>query len=71
MQGPALSSTSGATQFTSPWLTTDQAADYLSVSTGTLYNWRSQGRGPRYNTVGRIVRYHRDQLDAFLIEGAA
>jgi excisionase family DNA binding protein len=71
MQRPAATSTYGATHFISPWLTTDQAADYLSVSVGTLYNWRSQGRGPRYNTVGRIVRYHRDQLDAFLHAGAA
>jgi excisionase family DNA binding protein len=71
MQGPAATSPSGATYFTSPWLTTEHAADYLSVSVGTLYNWRSKGRGPRYHVVGRIVRYHRDQLDAFLQAGAA
>ncbi|WP_038650808.1 helix-turn-helix domain-containing protein [Roseicyclus elongatus] len=57
--------------FTSPWLTTEQAANYLSVSTGTLANWRSAGNGPRYKAVGRLVRYHRDDLDAFLMEGAA
>lgn len=55
----------------SPWMTTDQAAAYLSVSPGTLRNWRVDGQGPRANTVGRIVRYHRDDLDAFLREGAA
>lgn len=58
-------------QFTSPWLTTEQAASYLSVSPGTLRNWRSSGAGPSYHVVGRIVRYHRDDLDAFLMEGAA
>lgn len=57
--------------FTSPWMTTDQAADYLSVSGGTLRNWRSAGAGPNYRTVGRIVRYHREDLDAFMTEGAA
>ncbi|CTQ33921.1 helix-turn-helix domain-containing protein [Jannaschia rubra] len=57
--------------FTSPWLTTEQAAAYLSVSAGTLANWRSMGTGPRYRTVGRIVRYHRDDIDAFMLEGAA
>ncbi|MFW8592817.1 helix-turn-helix domain-containing protein [Cribrihabitans neustonicus] len=57
--------------FTSPWLTTDQAAAYLSVSSGTLANWRSKGNGPRYRAVGRMVRYHRDDLDAFMMEGAA
>lgn len=57
--------------FTSPWLNTDLAAAYLSVSAGTLRNWRTAGCGPRYRTVGRIVRYHVDDLDAFLLEGAA
>lgn len=57
--------------FTSPWLTTEQAAAYLSVSAGTLANWRSKGNGPRYRAVGRMVRYHRDDLDAFIMEGAA
>ena len=28
---------------TTPWLTTEQAASYLSVSGGTLRNWRSSG----------------------------
>lgn len=58
--------------FSSPWLTPADAAAYLSVSTGTLANWRSAGNGPRYKAVGRLVRYHRDDLDAFLFaEGAA
>lgn len=53
----------------SPWLNTDAAAAYLSVSPGTLRNWRTAGSGPRYRTVGRIVRYHRDDLDGFLTQG--
>ncbi len=57
--------------FTSPWLNTNQAADYLSVSGGTLRNWRSAGAGPRYRTVGRVVRYHRDDLDDFFSAGSA
>ncbi|WP_227288019.1 helix-turn-helix domain-containing protein [Boseongicola sp. H5] len=60
-----------AVSFSSPWMTTDQAAAYLSVSNGTLRNWRSVGAGPHYKTVGRIVRYHRDDLDAFMMAGAA
>ncbi|MCC5957697.1 MAG: helix-turn-helix domain-containing protein [Natronohydrobacter sp.] len=55
----------------SPWMTTEQAAAYLSVSPGTMRNWRTAGAGPRYRTVGRIVRYHREDLDAFLTAGAA
>ena len=68
---PPQRTTDRPTTPTSPWLTTEQAASYLSVSGGTLRNWRSSGAGPRYRTVGRIVRYHRDDLDAFLMEGAA
>lgn len=54
----------------SPWMKTDQAAEYLQVSPGTLRNWRVDGHGPRASTVGRVVRYHRDDLDAFM-RGAA
>jgi excisionase family DNA binding protein len=56
---------------TSPWLTPAEAAAYLSVSPGCMANWRSQGKGPRYHVVGKVVRYHRDQLDAFMLAGAA
>jgi predicted DNA-binding transcriptional regulator AlpA len=28
-----------------------------AVTTGTLANWRSQDRGPRYVKIGRAVRY--------------
>lgn len=54
-----------------PWMTTEDASSYLSISSGTMHNWRSKGVGPTYRTVGRIVRYHRDDLDAFLMAGAA
>lgn len=59
------------TVFTSPWLTTSEAGSYLSVSSGTLANWRSNGNGPLYRTVGRIVRYNVNDLDAFMLAGAA
>lgn len=58
-------------QPSTPWLTTEQAAAYLSVHAGTMRAWRMDGRGPRYSVVGRMVRYHRNQLDAFLLAGAA
>ena len=44
-----------------------QAAEYLTVSPGTLSVWRSLGR---YNLpfvkVGRMIRYRRKDLDAWL-----
>lgn len=51
----------------SPWLDTEAAAAYLRASPNTLSQWRSQGRGPRYHVAGgRLVRYHVDDLDAFV-----
>ncbi len=43
-------------------LDTKQAADYLAeigakATPGTLEVWRSQGRGPRFFKIGRMVRY--------------
>lgn len=54
----------------SPWLNTKEAATYLGYSEGTLKAYRSMGRGPRYRVVGGgsrgFVRYHLDDLDAFV-----
>lgn len=50
-----------------PWLDTEAAAAYLGSTAGTLKNWRATGRGPRYRIVqDRLIRYHRDDLDAFV-----
>lgn len=55
----------------SPWLDTRKAADYLGVSTQFLEGARhyENGRGPAYHRVGRLIRYHRDDLDKWLAEG--
>lgn len=54
-----------------PWLSTEEAARYLGARPGTLKNWRHRGEGPRYHVVNRrLVRYHRDELDAFARGGA-
>lgn len=47
-------------------LNIDQAAAYLHTPVGTLYGWRSQGRGPACFKIGRRVMYDRADLDAFL-----
>lgn len=54
------------TAATSPWLDTEEAAAYLKAKAGTLKNWRHRGEGPKYHVINRrIVRYHREELDAF------
>ena len=51
----------------SPWFDSDGAAEYLSCSPATLKVWRSRGEGPRYHIVHtRLVRYHVEDLDAFV-----
>lgn len=53
----------------SPWLTPVEAALYLGVALGTLRNWTSAHYVP-YAKRGRVVRYRRDVLDAWLTRGA-
>jgi len=36
-----------------------------AVTTGTLSNWRSQGRGPKFVKFGRNVRYPLDGVIAY------
>lgn len=44
-----------------------KAAAILDVSLSTLRNWRWKNTGPRFHKVGgRLVRYHRADLAAFV-----
>lgn len=49
-------------------VTTADAAIFLGVKANTLEIWRSQKRGPKFVKIGRLVRYRRKDLDAFLDE---
>ncbi|WFE74258.1 AlpA family transcriptional regulator [Roseinatronobacter sp. S2] len=50
-------------------MTPGEAAEFLGVTTETLYRWRKDAWGPKYSQVNaRIVRYLRDDLVAFLRE---
>jgi excisionase family DNA binding protein len=49
----------------SPFLTTREAAHYLSLSFRTLEKMRLTGNGPRFRKHGRYVRYHIADLDAW------
>jgi hypothetical protein len=46
--------------------TTDEAALYLNCSISLLRTWRWQGRGPAFEGRGRLVRYVKAKLDAFM-----
>lgn len=47
-----------------------EAARLLSVSTRTLFNWRTDGSGPRWVKVGGRVLYAVDELRRWLAEAA-
>lgn len=48
-------------------LSTAQAASYLGVTPHTLEVWRCVGRyGLPFIKIGRLVRYRKTDLDAFL-----
>lgn len=38
----------------------------LGISRSTLQSWRYAGRGPRFIKLGRMVRYRRADVDAYL-----
>ncbi len=44
-----------------------EAADYLGLKAATLNKWRCHGDGPPFIKVGRLIRYRRSDLDAFLL----
>ncbi|MDD2934727.1 MAG: helix-turn-helix domain-containing protein [Methylotenera sp.] len=46
---------------------TDGAAEYLGdLKPNTLEGWRVKGVGPRFLKLGRLVRYSKNDLDAYL-----
>lgn len=47
-------------------LSTSELADYLQVSLQTVYDLRSQGRGPRGFRVGRELRFRLSEVHAWL-----
>jgi hypothetical protein len=57
------------------WMTPKQAAEYIGRTVKALSHLRAVTRGPRFSKVGKIVRYRRADLDAWLeqhkIESAA
>lgn len=50
------------------WLTRQQAADRLKITTRTLNRWVQLGRCPVHRTPGGRPRFRADQLDALLTQ---
>ena len=47
------------------FMTTEELAAHLRVEPKTLANWRYLGRGPIYVKDGGLVRYRREDVDAW------
>jgi excisionase family DNA binding protein len=47
-------------------VTPEEAARYLSIRPQTLANWRSNGTGPAYIKLGRLVRHPQAELDLWM-----
>jgi len=47
-------------------LTEKQVSIKFNVSINTLRYWRSCGDGPSYIKLGKLVRYHAAELEAYL-----
>ena len=52
-------------------LTVVQAATYLGLAVSTLNKWRCHGGGPIFIKMGRAVRYRKEDLDQFVMDGRA
>jgi hypothetical protein len=48
------------------YLTEREVSQQLHLSLGLLRKWRITGKGPRFIKVGRLVRYSRGDVEAFL-----
>ena len=47
-------------------MTEQEAAAHLGVSVSGMRKWRARQTGPKYAKFGKIIRYRRSDLDAFV-----
>jgi predicted DNA-binding transcriptional regulator AlpA len=51
----------------SPFLDERRLCGELGISSVTTTKWRAQAKGPPFIKVGRLVRYRRSDLEAWLV----
>ncbi|MFI8324494.1 helix-turn-helix transcriptional regulator [Streptomyces sp. NPDC085529] len=52
-------------------LSTEELAEFLGISTGTLYNWKYQRKGPKAIKVGTLTRYRMRDVEEWLSRSQA
>ena len=63
----AMTTTTQAQPVARQLLNNDETADMLNVSRRTLPVWRVQGKGPKFIKIGKLVRYERTEIDAWIL----
>jgi len=53
-----------------PLWTVGQAAEYLGVARKTMYQWNSQGKGPKPVRLGKTLRYEPEEVRHYASGGA-
>jgi len=51
-------------------LSPTELADYLGVPVKTVYNWRTEKKGPRGVRIGRHLRFRTTDVEAWLEQNA-
>lgn len=64
---PALLEQAQWTLANKPWLDSTEAAAYLSITRDALYALKSSGAITARGAHGRNPRFHRDDLDSYLL----
>jgi len=57
--------------FKPPLVRPEDLAEFLGVPVSTLYMWRYQGKGPKAVKVGRHLRYHPAEIEAWVEAGGS
>ncbi|MGZ6285269.1 MAG: helix-turn-helix domain-containing protein [Ktedonobacterales bacterium] len=65
-----ISAVHGVVRVQSPWLSADEAAEYLRAPISRIRKLTMTGELP-HEKDGRRVLYHKDDLDAFILDGGA
>ncbi len=55
---------------TKRWLSLQDLADELDISYQTIRRWHSQGRLPRSHRFGAVIRFKREDVDAWIEQHA-
>ncbi|MFZ3497200.1 helix-turn-helix domain-containing protein [Streptomyces sp. 5.8] len=53
-------------RLTTGYMTPEEVADLLRVKVATLYEWRSNGRGPKATKIEGFLRYHQADIADWL-----